>query len=167
MAKKLSPNMEMYLKTIFRLGHDNQPVRVKAIAESLGITMPSVSEALRTLKAKGLVRHPSYGEVKLSAKGRRLAAGVNERFEVLQRFLVEILGVSERVAEHEACEVEHVVGQDTYLRLTAFLDYLENCCKDLSGIVDHFHEFLEWRMSGEQCPECELKESVREGSREK
>lgn len=152
--------MEMYLKTILRLGRDNNPVRVKAIADRMGITMPSVSEALRTLKTKGLVLHPSYGEVKLSAKGRRLAEGVNERFEVLQRFLVEILKVDESTAELEACEIEHVVGKDTYERLTVFLDYLANCPKDISHVIDHFHEFLGWRLAGEACPECELKTNV-------
>ena len=154
MGKKLSSNMEMYLKTILRLGEDHETVRVKDIAESLGITMPSVSEALRTLKAKGLVLHPSYGEVKLSAKGRRVAEGVNDRFEVLQRFLVEILKVDERVAAYEACEIEHVVGNDTYERLTGFLDYLSNCRKDLTPVVEHFHEYFEWRMAGTACPEC-------------
>jgi Mn-dependent DtxR family transcriptional regulator len=154
MAKKLSSNMEMYLKTILRLDEHNNPVRVKAIAESLGVTMPSVSEALRTLKTKGLVLHSSYGEVKLSARGRRLAEGINDRFEILQRFLVEVLKVDERVAEHEACEIEHVLGPDTFERLTVYLDFLTNCEKDLSGIVDHFHEYLEWRLAGENCPIC-------------
>ena len=146
--------MEMYLKTILQLGEDNSPVRVKAIAESLGITMPSVSEALSTLKTRGLVLHPSYGEVKLSARGRRLAEGIHDRFEVLQRFLVEVLRVDERVARHEACEIEHVLGSDTFQRLTAYLDFLTNCEKDLSGIIDHFHEYLEWRLAGEACPDC-------------
>lgn len=153
MSKKLSSNMEMYLKTVLRLGRDHESVRVKDIAESLGITMPSVSEALRTLKTKGLVLHPSYGEVRLSAKGKRVAVGINDRFEVLQRFLVEILKVDERVAEHEACEIEHVLGNDTFERLTAYLDYLTNCRKDLSGVIEHFHEFLEWRLAGASCPE--------------
>lgn len=154
MVKKLSPNMEMYLKTILRLDEGTSSVRVKDIAEALGVTMPSVSEALGTLKSKGLVLHPSYGEVKLSAKGRRLAVGVNERFEVLQRFLVEVLKVKESVAEHEACEIEHVLGEDTFERLTAFLDFLSNCSKDLSPIMEHFHEYLKWRLAGETCPEC-------------
>ena len=155
-AKKLSPNMEMYLKTILRLGRENKPVRVKAIAESLTITMPSVSEALRSLKEKGLVVHPSYGEVKLSASGRRLAEGIDDRFEVLQRFLSDVLRVDENVAAEEACEIEHVVGQDTLTRLTAFLDYLTNCRKDLSHVIEHFHEFLELRLAGELCPDCEI-----------
>ena len=85
MTKPLSSNMEMYLKTILRLGADGRPVHVKAIAESLGVTMPSVSEALRSLKARGLVLHPSYGAVQLSARGRKLAEAINRRFEVLRQ----------------------------------------------------------------------------------
>lgn len=153
---KLSSNMEMYLKTILRLGEAKKPVRVKAIAESLGITMPSVSEALRTLKSKGLVLHPSYGEVKLSAQGRRLAEGVNNRFMVLQRFLVEVLKVDEEVAGVEACEIEHVVGPDTFERLTVYLDFLTHCQKDITHIKEHFHEYLEWRLAGQTCPVCGL-----------
>lgn len=148
--------MEMYLKTVLRLEEAREPVRVKAIAKSLGITMPSVSEALRTLKRKGLVLHSSYGEVKLSAKGRRLAEGINGRFVALQRFLVEVLKVDEEVAAQEACEIEHVVGPDTFERLTAYLDFLTYCQKDVSHIKEHFHEFLEWRLAGQTCPVCGL-----------
>jgi Mn-dependent DtxR family transcriptional regulator len=155
MSKKLSSNMEMYLKTILRLAVHDRPVRVKEIAESLRITMPSVSEALGTLKAKGLVLHPSYGEVKLSARGRRVAEGINERFEALRRFLSEVLMVDESVAEREACEIEHVVGTDTFRRLTAFLDYITNCEKDIGEVISHFHEYLGYRLAGESCPHCE------------
>jgi DtxR family transcriptional regulator, Mn-dependent transcriptional regulator len=161
MSEKLSESLEMYLKTILRLGENTESVRVKAIAESLGITMPSVSEALRTLKTKGLVRHPSYGEVKLSPKGRKLAVGINDRFELLRRFLIEVLKVDENVAEREACEIEHVLGPDTFRRLTAYVDFLSSCQQDLSAIMDHFHEYLELRLAGEKCPVCGLPEPSR------
>jgi len=71
-VKHLSPHMEMYLKTILSLEpSDASGVRVKEIAHALGVTKPSVSEALRLLTARGLVVHPSYGAVSLSARGRR------------------------------------------------------------------------------------------------
>ena len=160
MSKRLSSNMEMYLKTVLRLGEDGTSVRVKAIAEALDVTMPSVSEALRSLKVRGLVLHPSYGEVKLSARGRRVAEEINDRFQILQRFLVEVLNVDPYVAKDEACEIEHVLGPDTYLRLTAFVDFLNYCQKDLSGIVQHFHEYLQWRLAGQSCPVCGIAEEI-------
>lgn len=158
-TKPLSPNMEMYLKTILRLGADGQPVRVKAMAESMGITMPSVSEALRSLKARGLVLHPSYGAVQLSARGRKVAEVINGRFEVLQKFFVEVLQLDPDAAAQDACEIEHVMGPETLARLTAFLDYMQHCRMDIAAMIAHFHEYLELRLAGEHCRDCELESS--------
>jgi len=156
MSANLSPNMEMYLKTILRLGRTDEPVRVKAIADSLGVKMPSVSGALRQLKAKGLVLHSAYGAVRLSARGRRAAGSVNQRYEVLRRFFTDVLNLDARAADRDACEMEHVVSPDTMRRLAAFLDYMTRCRLDVDKVVSHFHEFLEWRQAGELCKDCEL-----------
>ena|GEM_PF-883604 len=155
MSRHLSPNMEMYLKTILRLSEGGGAVRVKEIAASLGVTMPSVSGALRSLKAKGLVLHASYGEVRLSARGRRTAAEIHQRFEILRRFLTEVLNLDARTAARDACEIEHVVGGETLRRLIIFMDYTTHCRMDVRKVIDHFHEYLEWRLAGEHCRECE------------
>ena len=48
-----------------------------------------------------------------------------------------------------------MVGKDTYERLTAFLDYITDCRKDWTPVIEHFHEYLEMRAAGEDvCPEC-------------
>lgn len=146
---KLSPSMEMYLKTILRLGHSESPVRVKAIAESLGVTMPSVSEALRTLMAKGLVEHSSYGEVALTDEGRRTAANVHERFELVRRFLAEMLQVDEETAEREACDIEHVVGEVTLTRLAAFVEWMTAHSRDIEDCLARFHGYLRALSDGE------------------
>ena len=159
MTKQLSPNMEMYLKTILRLGVDSEPVRVKAIAESLKVTMPSVSEALRSLRARGLVVHPSYGAVQLSSRGRRVASTINDRFEILKRFFTDVLQVEVETASRDACEIEHVMGTETLERLTAFLDYMQHCRMDIAGMIEHFHDYLELRLAGERCRDCELETS--------
>ncbi|HEX9751070.1 MAG TPA: metal-dependent transcriptional regulator [candidate division Zixibacteria bacterium] len=156
MDKHLSPNMEMYLKTILRLGVDGEPVRVKAIAESLRVTMPSVSGALGSLKSKGLVLHDTYGAVRLSSRGYRAASEVNHRFEALKRFLHDVLGVDEETAARDACEIEHVVGKETLTRLDSFLSFMTRCGKDVHSVISHFHEYLSLRDAGDFCHECEL-----------
>jgi DtxR family Mn-dependent transcriptional regulator len=146
---KLSPNMEMYLKTILRLEQTESAVRVKAIADTLGVTMPSVSEALRTLKKKGLVEHTSYGEVGLSEEGRSVASNVHERFELLRRFLGDMLRVDETTADREACEIEHVVGETTLTRLAAFVEWMTYHREDIKDCLVRFHEYLELLTAGE------------------
>jgi len=146
---KLSPNMEMYLKTILRLEQNASAVRVKAIAESLGVTMPSVSEALRTLNKKGLVEHTSYGEVGLTEDGRRVAASVNARFELLRRFLADMLHVDEETANREACEIEHVVDEVTLTRLAAFVEWMTYHREDIKDCLVRFHQYLDLLIGGD------------------
>jgi DtxR family Mn-dependent transcriptional regulator len=146
---KLSPSMEMYLKTILRLEQGESTVRVKAIADSLGVTMPSVSEALRTLKKKGLVEHSSYGEVGLSEDGRQVAASVNARFELLRRFLRDMLRVDDATAERESCEIEHVVGEVTLTRLAAFVEWMTYHREDIKDCLFRFHEYLDLLIGGD------------------
>lgn len=147
--EKLSPSMEMYLKTILRLEQIGAPVRVKAMADSLGVTMPSVSEALRTLMTKGLVEHSSYGEVALSKEGRIVALSVHERFELLQKFLSEMLKVDAATAEREACEIEHVVGEVTLTRLAAFVEWMTHHKGDIEDCLTRFHVYLGSLIAGE------------------
>ncbi len=146
---KLSPNMEMYLKTILRLEHGGSPVRVKAIADALGVTMPSVSEALRSLTVKGLVDHSSYGEVGLSEDGRRVAKSVDERFELARKFLSEMLKVDEVTAEREACDIEHVVGEETLTRLAAFVGWMTHHREDIEDCLTRFHVYLGALLAGD------------------
>lgn len=148
-AEKLTPSMEMYLKTILRLEQAGAPVRVKAIADSLGVTMPSVSEAIRALTAKGLVAHPSYGEVGLSQEGRRAAVNVHERFELVRKFLSEMLRADAETAEREACEIEHVVGEVTLTRLAAFVEWMTLHGGDIGDCLSRFHVYLGALESGE------------------
>jgi DtxR family Mn-dependent transcriptional regulator len=147
--------MEMYLKTILGLEAVGPP-RVKAIADALRVTMPSVSGALRLLKEEGLVLHKTYGVVRLSARGRRAAQEVDRRYEILRRFFIDVLSVDEKAAGRDACAIEHVMGPDTLSRLTAFLDYTTRCRLDVGRVIDHFHEYLAWRLAGDHCRECEV-----------
>lgn len=155
---RLSPSMEMYLKTILSLETEGKPVRVQAIASVLGVTKPSVSGALHTLKQKGLVIQRSYGAVHLTSEGRVVAEQVRKRYQVLKRFLNGVLGVDAVSTSREACELEHVLGAETMQRLNLFLDFLEHCNLDLNRVVEHFQQYLQHRLAGRKCPDCELKD---------
>ncbi|RPI25073.1 MAG: metal-dependent transcriptional regulator [Acidobacteria bacterium] len=157
MADRLSPSMEMYLKTILSLEKDGQPARVQAIASALDVKKPSVSGALHSLKQKGLVVQQSYGAVHLTEEGRTVAKQVTARFEILKRFLSEVLGVDATNTSREACELEHVLCSETVQRLHLFLDFLEHCNLDVNAIMEHFQEYLQQRLAGGHCPNCELK----------
>ena len=119
--KSLTSNMEMYLKTIFEIAGAGSQPRVKAIADRLGVTMPSVSGAVESLQKKGLVQHSPYGDVRLTTKGQRVAREVKNRNDLIYRFLLEVLRLPEATASRDACVLEHVVSPKTLDRLRPYL----------------------------------------------
>jgi DtxR family Mn-dependent transcriptional regulator len=141
--KSLTPNMEMYLKTIFEIDDAGSRARVKAIAERLGVTMPSVSGAVDNLQKRGLVQHNPYGDVKLTTKGRRVAREVKDRNETIYRFLLDCLHLPETVASRDACVLEHVVSPRTLQSMASFLEFRESNQSAVDAIMAEFAEFLE------------------------
>jgi len=118
----LTPSMEDYLEAIFEIDQVKLAVRVKDVAEKLGVTMPSVNGALKNLEADGYIKHEKYEYIELTDDGTMHAKIIWSRHRTLFRFLTVILGVSPETAEQEACRIEHVLSQDTICRLETFLD---------------------------------------------
>jgi DtxR family Mn-dependent transcriptional regulator len=141
--KSLTPNMEMYLKTIFEITGDGGQPRVKTIAQRLGVTMPSVSGAIETLQKKGLVEHTPYGDVKLTVKGRRAARQVKDRNDLIYRFLLDVLKLPPATATRDACVLEHVMSPKTMERLSSFLQFTESQGQDVGRVIERYAEWLE------------------------
>ena len=56
----LSASMEDYLEAIYEIDQSRRAVRVKDVSQKLGVTMPSVNGALKSLEARGLIKHEKY-----------------------------------------------------------------------------------------------------------
>ncbi len=122
MSQSLSSSIEDYLEAILALTESGEPVRVTDVAKKLGIAKPSVTEAVRTLRDRGLVTQKPYGRIFLTAEGLMQSARVRKRHVVLRTFLQDVLGVNEEQAEIDACRIEHVVSTETMDKIVAFLE---------------------------------------------
>ena len=118
----LSKSMEDYLEAIFEIEKYKRAVRVKDVAEKLGVTMPSVTGALKNLEAKGLILHEKYEYIELTEIGQIQASRVASRHQLISRFLKEFLGVEDSTAEEDACKVEHVLSTSTVKKLAEYID---------------------------------------------
>lgn len=121
---------ERYLETMYEIEAGGDEVRVKNIAAALGVSNPSVSEMVDRLVENGLVTHDKYRHIALSAKGRRIAEGLDRKHDVLRRFFINVLGVDASLADRDACEVEHVISDDTLEKLVDFLESLPDRAAD-------------------------------------
>ncbi|NLJ33816.1 MAG: metal-dependent transcriptional regulator [Firmicutes bacterium] len=116
-----SSSMQDYLKAILEITEKNGSARVSDIASRLDVTKPSVTQMVNNLENKGLVKQEPYGPVGLTAAGRELAIRVRERHMLLEKFLVEVLGVAMEIAQRDACMIEHVVSPQTMEKLVEYL----------------------------------------------
>jgi DtxR family Mn-dependent transcriptional regulator len=122
--KKISPSLEDYLEAIYNLRRLNNSVRVTDIAIELGIAKPSVNNAIALLKDKGFVNQEKYGLVELTSTGEQRAEYVLTKHTNIKAFLIKVLGVDEVTAEVEACKIEHVISDDTVLKMNILLNKL-------------------------------------------
>ena len=123
----LSASMEDYLEAIFEIEQHKRVVRVRDVANKLGVTMPSVNGALKNLDAKGLIRHRKYEYIELTRAGESKAAKISETHRMIFRFLTEVLDVDKIVAEEDACRMEHDLSSSTLDRLADFIEsFTEN-----------------------------------------
>lgn len=117
----MTQSLEDYLETIYLIISDGRIAQVRDIARSLGVTMPSVVKAIRELMKLGLAVHEPYGGVDLTVKGRRTAKGILGRHKLLREFLMK-LGVGEKMADRDACLMEHIVSAETLERIRMFTE---------------------------------------------
>ena len=122
MDVKLSPSMEDYLRAIHSLENEVGHVRVKDIAEKLDIKAPSVSSALKNLEKQDLVCHQRYDLVELTEKGAQIAEDICSRHRVVKNFLSQVLGLDAKIAEKDACGIEHAISPETLNSLVRFLE---------------------------------------------
>ena len=121
-TRELSHAVEDYAKAIYVLEERaGGPVTNNALAERLGVTPASASSMVKKLGGLGLVSHVPYRGVRLSARGRRVALEVLRHHRLLERYLVEELGVPWDRVHDEAEVLEHVLSEDLEARIAAKL----------------------------------------------
>lgn len=114
---------EDYIKSIYKLQKDGDAVMTSTIARHLGIGDGSVTDMIKRLSEKKLVRYKPYQGVDLTATGRALAIKMMRRHRLWEMFLVKFLSYSWDEVHDEAERLEHVTSDEMETRLDKALGY--------------------------------------------
>jgi len=125
----LSASLEDYLEAIYMSSRKHGEARSKEIMKRLGVTGPSVTEALQLLAVKGLVNYTPYEAITLTEQGTAIARDVLHRHETLRDFFIEVLGIDPQTADEGACRMEHAVSPAIVERMVNYTHYLRKECK--------------------------------------
>lgn len=145
---ELSASLEDYIETIYHIVEEKQVARAKNIADHLGVSRASVTEALRTLSSKGLINYAPYEVITMTSAGRIVAEDVIFRHTTLKKFFTEILTIDEKTAEDGACKIEHAAPPQVINRMIDFMKFV-NSSPDLEeSLINNFKEFIKSRKTG-------------------
>ena len=123
-AMVIHESAEDYLESILILQEQCGSVRSIDIVNKLGYSKPSVSIAMKKLRESGYISMAADGTITLNDSGMEIASRIYGRHKTITR-LFQHLGVSPEQAAIDACKVEHDLSQETFERICAFVEQVE------------------------------------------
>ncbi len=117
---KSEESVEDYLETILLLSRRLPVVRSIDIANEMDFSKPSVSVAMKNLRAKDYITVSEEGYIQLTPSGQQLASNVYERHSLIRDWLIS-LGINETTASEDACKMEHDISDESFEAIKKFI----------------------------------------------
>ena len=109
----MQASAENYLETILILSQSGTPVHSVDIANELGYSKPSVSVAMKNLRASGHIAVDEDGHITLTKSGWKIAQSMYDRHTLISDWLI-FLGVDNETAVRDACKMEHDMSERSF-----------------------------------------------------
>ena len=128
--------IEGYIEVIYDIEKKSGIARTSDIARVLGVREASVTEMLQKLQGKRYIHYSAYHGACLTPQGKKYAKYLNNKHAILAEFF-KIVGIRKKTADHDACEIEHHISNETIHRLAEFVNFAKN----RPSWVNKFKEF--------------------------
>ena len=122
-APDLTIAVQDYLKAIYVLESAGERVTTSALARRMGVSAPSATAMTKRLDELGLVERLPYRGVALTDEGRLGALEVLRHHRLLERYLVDRLGLSLDEVHAEAELLEHALSEELEAKIDAELGF--------------------------------------------
>jgi DtxR family Mn-dependent transcriptional regulator len=119
----LTVAVQDYLKAIYALETAGERVTTSALASRMGVSAPSATAMTKRLAELGLVERAPYRGVALTEQGRLGALEVLRHHRLLERYLVDRLGLSLDEVHVEADRLEHALSEELEAKIDAELGF--------------------------------------------
>ena len=120
-----SQSIENYLKVIFNQAIASDDVNTTSIAQALEVSLPSVNSMVKKLAGMGLLEYEKYKPLKITAKGRKMAAMIIRKHRLTEMYLVEKMGFGWEEVHEIAEQLEHIQSTAFFDRMDEILGYPE------------------------------------------
>lgn len=118
--------IEDYIELVYELEKTKKRVHTNDIANAFNISPASVTEIFQKLSKEGFVDYKKYSGIILTKKGREIAIKTIGKHDKITEFLM-LLGIEKKIAESDACEMEHILHPSTMKAIDKFVEVINHC----------------------------------------
>lgn len=111
-------HVEMYIKAMWLIKENNQPIRVSSIANLLRIRQPSVVQMMRRIDNMGYVNYNKL-DIQLTEKGEKMGRNIVRKSRLLEVLMVNYLKIDPD--QEIICGMEHHMSDEFTNSLSAIL----------------------------------------------
>jgi DtxR family transcriptional regulator, Mn-dependent transcriptional regulator len=134
--------MEDFLKSVHSIAGDNW-ADITEIAGKSGIKQSTIRTSLGKLVQLGLVEGKNQQEkVRLTSTGLKIARGVSYKHSMIKKFLSDFLCVNDDVAENDAHHIEHIISDESLMKMVSLLEYIEDEPEDFNSWFSSFRRMI-------------------------
>ena len=112
---KYNQSGEDYLESILMLSKEQSVVHRIDVAKRMNVSQAAVNKAMKILLEKEYV-YEDGKHLYLTEKGKDYAGAVYEKHCIIRNYLIKC-GVSANAAEEDACNMEHLISEETFLMM--------------------------------------------------
>src|SRR5579885_1946381 len=129
---------EDYLAAIYNMQMEGEPAFGARLAAIFKVKAPTVTQTLHRLERQNLVVMDENKRLSLTQEGRAAAESVLRRHRLIERFLVDVMGMQWHEVHDEAERLEHDISPTFEARMLAQLDNPTTCPhgNPIPGLVD-------------------------------
>ena len=117
---KYNQSGEDYLESILTLSQNQAVVHRIDIAKRMNVSQAAVNKAMKILFEKGYL-YEDGKHLYLTQTGKLYAEEVYEKHCIIRDYLLKN-GVSAEAAEEDACHMEHLISEETFLMMKRFVE---------------------------------------------
>ena len=123
-----SVSIDEYLEVLWviRIERD-QAAKIKNVAKQLSIAPPSVAQMFGKMRALGLIKYDKRSGADFTRKGKSRARYIVRNHRLMEKLLVDTVGVKPSKVEHTACGAEHYMQEEVANAICTYLGHPREC----------------------------------------
>lgn len=114
---------ENYLKAIFSISQKKQSVSISELAKTMAVSKPTVNSMVKKMQENAWVIYEKYKPLKLTSKGKQVAALIIRKHRLSEMFLTKIMDFGWEEVHDIAEEMEHLQSSKLFDRMDEILGF--------------------------------------------